>query len=251
MKSLLAALACLAAASVAEAQIKSGLEYQSAETRALQVDDFANPGMLWVERGKALWNAADAPPGRSCASCHGDAEVSMKGVAAHYPAFDAKAGRVLDLEARINRCRVENAGSPAFAYESDALLAIAVYVAHQSRGRPFSVAADGEAVASMERGRALFSTRMGQMNLACRHCHVDNAGKMLRGDRISEAAPNGYPAYRLEWQKLGSLQRRLRACFVGVRAEPPAYGSQELIDLSLYLASRAKGLEMETPAVRR
>lgn len=232
------------------AQPRSGAEYQSAETRAMQADDFSNPGMLWVEKGEALWKEAPAG-GRSCASCHGEAGAAMRGVAARYPAHVAAAGRVLDLEGRINFCRESRAGASVLEPESDALLALAVYVAHQSRGLPVAVASDGMAAPSFERGRAIFETRQGQMNLSCRNCHVNNAGRMLRGDRISQAMPNGYPAYRLDWQKLASLQRRLRACFTGVRAEPYAYGSPEMIDLSLYLATRANGLPIETPAVRR
>src|SRR5256885_16986097 len=42
---------------------------------------------------------------------------------------------------------------------------------------------------------------------------------------IPQAHPTGYPLYRLEWQNLGSLQRRLRNCLVGIRAEPYDYGA--------------------------
>jgi len=56
--------------------------------------------------------------------------------------------------------------------------------------------------------------------------------------------------YRLEWQWLGSLQRRLRSCLTGIRAEPFAYDALKLVDLELYLKSRATGLPLETPAVR-
>ena len=36
----------------------------------------------------------------------------------------------------------------------------------------------------------------------------------------------------------------------GVRAEPYAFGSPEHVELELYLMSRARGLPVETPAVR-
>ncbi len=49
---------------------------------------------------------------------------------------------------------------------------------------------------------------------------------------------------------LGSLQRRLRNCMAAVRADPYAYGAQELVELELYLAVRASGMAVETPAVR-
>lgn len=36
----------------------------------------------------------------------------------------------------------------------------------------------------------------------------------------------------------------------GVRAQAYDYGAPELVALELYLASRARGMTMETPAVR-
>ncbi len=67
---------------------------------------------------------------------------------------------------------------------------------------------------------------------------------------MPQGQPTGYPIYRLEWQGMGSLQRRLRACLAGMRAEPYPYGAPEYAALELFLAFRARGLAMETPAVR-
>ena len=102
-----------------------------------------------------------------------------------------------------------------------------------------------------EAGRTLFLTRQGQFNLACKECHEDHWDQKLRGAPISQGYGNAYPAYRLEWQTIGSLQRRLRNCNIGVRAEPYPYGAQEYVNLELYLAWRAQGLPIETPGVRR
>ncbi|MEL7045624.1 MAG: hypothetical protein AAGL66_11460 [Pseudomonadota bacterium] len=52
--------------------MRSGYHYQSAEIRALQDDDFANPGMLWVDQGDALWRESGAAGEPSCQSCHGE-----------------------------------------------------------------------------------------------------------------------------------------------------------------------------------
>jgi sulfur-oxidizing protein SoxA len=49
---------------------------------------------------------------------------------------------------------------------------------------------------------------------------------------------------------MGSLTRRIRACTTGVRAAPVAGGSPELVDLEMYLMGRARGMKVETPAVR-
>ena len=80
--------------------------------------------------------------------------------------------------------------------------------------------------------------------------HDDNWDKHLAGSAITQGQPTGYPLYRLEWQTLGSLQRRLRGCIFGVRAQPYDFGAVELVELELYLMTRAAGMAMEAPAVR-
>jgi len=62
------------------------------------------------------------------------------------------------------------------------------------------------------------------MNLSCAHCHDAQWGKRLLSETISQGHPNAYPAYRMEWQTMGSLERRLRACLSGIRAEMLPYG---------------------------
>jgi len=231
-------------------ELRSGVEFVGASVRAMQADDLANPGFLWVESGEKLWNAPAGAQERSCASCHGDARTSMRGVATRYPRHDEAAG-LLDLEARIGRCRVERQKATPWARESDELLAITTFVAFQSRGLPLGVTIDGPARAAFEHGRAFYEARHGQMNLACTQCHDANWGKRLLNETISQGHGNAFPAYRLEWQGIGSLQRRIRACLFGIRAEMPPPGAPELTDVELYLAWRAQGLPLEAPGVRR
>ena len=175
----------------------------------------------------------------------------MVGVAPQYPRYDADADGLINLTQRINECRTEQQRLPEIAYESDELLALSTLVTHQSKGLPFNVQIEGGAQPHFERGRAYFYQRRGQMNLACHHCHEQHADRLLRGERLSQGHSNGYPAYRLEWQGVGSLHRRLRFCNQAIRAEPFDYGAPEYLDLELFLAWRASGLPLETPAVRR
>jgi L-cysteine S-thiosulfotransferase len=231
-------------------QKRSGYQDASPETRAMQDDDAENPGFLWVQQGEALWSQHPGGTGRSCADCHGAASVAMRGVAARYPAFDAHQGRPVTLVQRIEQCRVNRQSLAPLPPESDALLGLAAYVGLQSRGMPMQVAIDGPAGPFLETGKALFTTRQGQFNLSCSQCHDGLAGQRLGGSVIPQGQPNGYPEYRLEWQAIGSLDRRIRNCLVGVRAEPFAPDSPELADLELYLGWRANGLPVETPAVR-
>jgi sulfur-oxidizing protein SoxA len=238
------------AAEIALDQRRSDSTFVSADTRAMQNDDTANPGMLAVLDGETLWNEKAGATTKSCADCHGDAAVSMKGVASRYPAFDAQLGRPIDLEQRINMSRAGDQKAPALGFESRELLALTVYIAHQSRGLPVAVEEGTQTKPFIEAGRAIFERRQGQLDLSCAQCHDDNWGKELAGNLIPQAEPTGYPIYRLEWQEAGSLQRRLRGCMSAVRAEPYDYGAPELVDLEMFLMWRARGMAMETPAVR-
>lgn len=232
-------------------RVRSGLSFQSAETQTLQDDDFANPGFLWVDRGRALWAEPDGAADLACAGCHAADDDAIRSAAARYPVYDPESGRLQNLEQRVNTCRVRHQQATPLGWESEPLLALTAYLANLARGLPLAPDIGGPARPFFEAGRDYFFTRVGQLNLACNHCHNSYYGKMLRGDRLSQGHGNGYPAYRFEWQTLGSLQRRLRACNLGVRAGPFVYGAPEYVNLELYLAWRAAGLRVETPAVRR
>ena len=240
----------LSARAIDEKSMRSGSTFLAPETLAQQNDLTVNPGMLWVEKGAKLWADPAGGSGKSCAACHGAPE-SLKGVATRYPKLDTAANRVLNLADRIQQCRVERQGAPVLPDEGEAILSLTALVAHQSRGLPLAVEIDAAARQHWEAGRALYYSRIGQLNLSCAQCHEQNWGKRLRNEPISQGHPNGYPAYRLEWQTLGSLERRLKACFLGVRAEPPEPAAEEMRDLELFLSWRGQGLTMETPAVRR
>jgi sulfur-oxidizing protein SoxA len=231
------------------AKRRSTYEQLGAETKAMQDDDTANPGMLWVLDGEALWRAKAGTAGRACADCHADPRQSMKGVAARHPAYDAKRGGPVNLEGRINTCRVERQHAPAFALEGKELLALTAYIARQSRGLPIE-SSDERLAPFIAAGRAIFERRQGQLNLACSQCHDANWGQKLAGIVVPQGHPTGYPLYRLEWQTLGSLQRRLRNCLIGMRAESYAYGAPEYVALETFLMWRARGMILESPAVR-
>jgi L-cysteine S-thiosulfotransferase len=240
--------ACAAHVPTADTR-RSGLDDMSPATQALQRDDSQNPGLLWVQDGAARWSQGEAgAPG--CSGCHGESAGGLRGVAARYPRFDAALGRPVTLGQRINLCRERHQHTAPLPAESAALLGLEAYVARASRGLPIAPDDDARLAPFRERGRALFERRIGQLDLACHDCHDQLAGGRLGGSVIPQGHPTGYPAYRLEWQTLGSLQRRLRACMSGVRAEPYSDGAVELVELELFLKQRAGGMQIDTPAVR-
>ena len=202
------------------------------------------PAALPLLDGEALWNRKAGSADKSCADCHKD----MKGVAPRYPALHGN--KLVNLDQRINACRVEQQKAPALPLEGRELLALSAYVGRQSRGMPIDIQVNEKTKPFLDAGRAAFNRRQGQLNLSCAQCHDQNWGKSLAGSTIPQAHPTGYPIYRLEWQGMGSLQRRLRNCMIGVRAETYEYGSPEYVELEYYLMWRARGMKLETPAVR-
>jgi L-cysteine S-thiosulfotransferase len=247
---MLAILGPAGAADIPLDQRRSGYTDLGSDSRAMQDDDATNPASLWVLDGEMLWNQRAGAANRSCADCHGDAASSMKGVAARYPAFSPASKGPIDLEQRINLCRTEHQRATPLPFESHDLLALTVYVGRQSRGLPIAQGSDQRLAPFIEAGRKLFTQRIGQIDMSCAQCHDDNWGKHVASSLIPQGHPTGYPIYRLEWQTLGSLQRRLRNCMIGMRAEPFDYGAIENVEMELYLMWRARGLRVETPAVR-
>ncbi len=229
---------------------RSGYQDMGRALQKMQDDDTANPAMLFVQAGETAWSEKAGAAGKSCADCHRDASVSMKGVAARYPAVAAETGNPVDLEGRINLCRTTHQQAPVLAAESDDLLALSAYVALQSRGQPIAPPKDVKLAALRAEGADIFNQRQGQLDLSCASCHDGNPGKKLAGATIPQGHPTGYPIYRLEWQTLGSLKRRLRNCVIGMRAEPWPYDAREYLALESYLMERARGMAMDAPAVR-
>ena len=232
-------------------EVRSGWLYREAETRALEADSFQNPGMLYVERGEEIWNAVEGTMGKSCASCHQDASVTMKDVGAHFPKWDADATRPINVELQIDKCRVENMGAEAYKFDSDDQKALTTYIKYQSLGTPVSIdLAAGDMQSWWDKGKQEYYTRTGQLNLACASCHEANAGRYIRADHLSQGQVNGFPTYRLKDGDMVSLHGRMRGCVRDTRAETPKAFSDELMALEVYVTWRGAGLSVETPSVR-
>lgn len=249
MKRWAVAAAALALAASADDR-RSGFDFMTPATQALQRDDALNPAMLWVGGGQAAWAQKAGRADKACADCHGAAAQSMRGVAARHPAFDAVSQAPITLSGRINACRVRHQQAAPLALESEALLGLEAHVAMASRGLPIAPDADARLAPFAQAGARLYTQRMGQLDLSCAECHDALAGRRLGGSTIPQGHPTGYPLYRLEWQGLGSLQRRLRNCLSGVRAEVLPFGHADLVALELHLMRRAAGMVIDSPAVR-
>lgn len=230
---------------------RSGFDVMSPPLQAMQRDDSLNPALLWVQDGLARWSRPDGATAKACADCHGPTpQATLGGVAARYPAWDAASGRVLNLADRIERCRQRHQQAAPQAEDSDAALALVAALAHAARGRPMAPPDDPALAAARAEGERWWHRRIGQLDLSCADCHDRHAGRRLGGNAIPPGNAAGYPTYRLEWQTLGSLQRRIRNCMTGVRAEPLVPGSAAMRAIEAWLAGRDRGRPVEAPAVR-
>lgn len=231
--------------------VLSGWLFREPETRALQADGFANPGMLAVERGAEVWTTAEGAAGKSCADCHGDAAESMKGVGASYPKWNAKAGKPFNVELQINACREGNMQAEPYKFDHPDQVALTTFIKHQSHGQQMVIDLEaGEMKSWWEKGKEYYYTRTGQLNLSCANCHEENNGKFIRADHLSQGNVNGFPTYRLK-DGLVSLHNRYVGCVRDTRAELPKAFSDDLMALEVYTTWRSTGLAVETPSVRQ
>ncbi|MEP3199935.1 MAG: sulfur oxidation c-type cytochrome SoxA [Lentilitoribacter sp.] len=225
----------------------SGWHFRSGETQALQLDDFDNPGMVFIDQGIDLFGKVDGSEGKSCQSCHEDVE-DFAGLRTQLPRVED--GQLVSMENLVNDCRTERMGAEAWKWSSTNMTAVTGLIGLQSRGMPMNVKIDGDAAPFWEAGKELYYTRVGQLDMSCSNCHEDNYGVMIRADHLSQGQINGFPTYRLKNAKLNSIHNRFKGCMSNIRATPFQEGGKEFKALELYIASRGEGLAVETPSVR-
>lgn len=234
-------------------EIISGYEFRIKSTQETQDDDFENPAMLTLDQGLDEWAKVEGSEGKSCADCHGDDPLeAMQGVGSTFPKFTEKGGdrAFRNVENQINFCRTERMGAEALKYDKTPMLGLTIAVKHADRGEPVNVAIDGDAAPFFERGKEIYYTRYGQLDMACAQCHEDNYGNYIRADHLSQGHTNGFPTYRMKWQGVGSVHRRFKGCMSNIRAEPFKVGEDDFLALELYTSWRGNGMAIETPAVR-
>jgi sulfur-oxidizing protein SoxA len=212
----------------------------------LQSSDDANPISLYVEQG------ARAFEGR-CRTCHGLKPLAQ--AVPQFPKLDARL-KLINLEDQLVRCRQRDPADQAASLEDPLTLGLSAYLHQEARGLPIEVAVASSPKAAqvwqqhLQNGQRLYQTRMGHVNLSCRQCHDDKQGVAMRSLTITPAWTTNFPLYRISWQGMGSIDRRLRACYSGVQAQVPPAADPRLRELELHLKVRAAGKPIEGPAVK-
>jgi L-cysteine S-thiosulfotransferase len=230
-------------------EILSGWLFREGETRAMEMDDFSNPAMVFVDQGMDMWNKVDGTEGKSCASCHQDIS-SLKESRASMPKMNEKGDDLWSMENFINNCRTTRMGAEEWKWSGDDMKNMTAAISMAGRGELVHPKIDGAAAEWWQKGKDLYYTRFGQLELSCASCHEKNYGHMIRADHLSQGQLSGFPVYRLKDAALVSIQQRFKGCVRDTRAETFKEGSPEFRALELYVASRGDGLSVEGVGVR-
>ena len=228
----------------------------------LQSANAMNPIGLWIDEGKRKWE-------KDCTSCHALEKV-VKAVP-DFPKLDASR-KLINLEDQISICRqrveattnanansiaTTTASTQSFTNDDNPTLELSTFLNDAARQLAINITPPANPLhaiiwkKNLADGERLFKTRLGHMNLSCQQCHDGKVGASMRAQKITAGHPTGFPAYRISWQGLGSIERRIRACYSGVQAQVPAPQDMRLRQLELYLKTRAQGLQLEGPSIRQ
>jgi sulfur-oxidizing protein SoxA len=228
-----------------------GEEFLPAALRALQADDFDNPAYPFVEAGEMAWSRQEGTASKSCQDCHGSgAKNSVKRAAASYPKFAPDANQVITLQTRINLCRQNGLRAPALPADSDQMASMVAYLRWLARGTLPAVAVTGPGAPVFERGRTLFQSKAGLLQLSCAQCHDERFGQKFGADTLSQGHPLAYPVFSNGMGRLVTLHERFRMCNQLARAVVQPENAPDYIALEFYLSWRAKDLPLTAPGVR-
>ena len=206
------------------------------------------PYSIDLDKGKKEWESP-FKNGKQFSSCFPD---SGKNVAGIYPYYDDAAGRVVTFENAINACLKTN-GEQELSYGESEMGLLTAYARSLSDGMKINVKVEGAgALAAYEKGKSYYYTRRGQLNYSCASCHVNNAGKFLRGDQLSMmiGQASHWPEF-LAGTDIVTLQKRFMQCNKNTREMPLKANSEEYNDLEYFLTYMSNGLRMQSPVYRK
>ncbi len=254
-----------------------GLPVHAQKTAAEGIADYraslqdGNPADLNAARGEQIWKTKRGPKNVSLEACDlGLGPGKVKGAVASLPRFFADAGKVMDVEARLVHCMVNQQGFEAkdftaatiFSREGarpSAMEDIVAYVYDESRDVPIAVPqGHPQEKASYARGKEVFFFKGGPFDFSCASCHGEDNKRIRLQDlpNLNKAGPaqaafSQWPAYRVSQGALRTMQWRVYDCFRQQRFPELQYISPASIDLITYMGVNANGGKMAAPAIKR
>lgn len=231
-----------------------------------------SPADVIVEEGKDYFHNLKGTSGKTCASCHGQDGKNLKGAFAKMPRYYTDIKKVADLDTRVKECLeryvgVEAGGEQGRKY----IVPLAGYVATLSNGMPINVELKHpEEKRLYELGKQLWYMRVGARDFSCAICHEVLADKRIRLQRlvapVRDKVYSYWPAYRISQDKLWTMEDRIRGCYDSYFlfdpekgkfdldknwVKRPAFYSEEVIALDLYLKRASNGATVQVPGLIR
>lgn len=224
----------------------TGAWYRPTEEQMAELNEFP-PYDIELDEGEKLFKTPFAN-GKGYKNCFPEVGVKDK-----YPYFDTKKNEIVTLEEDINACRVQNGEKP-LKYGKGDIAKVSAYIAKESRGKTINVKIPNEAAKqAYENGKKMFYTQRGYFYMSCAECHVQGSGQSIRAERLSPALGqvSHFPVYRVKWQEIGTLHRRLAGCVEDTGSEKPKMQSKELKELEYFLTYMSNGLKLNGPDTRK
>ena len=136
---------------------------------------------------------------------------------------------------------------------------LAAFVTGESRGVKMNVQlAHPEEKRVYALGQKMFFYRGGAYDFACATCHAVDGQRIrlqdlpnLMTEKGAQAAYTTWPAYRVSQGEVRTMQHRLYDCLRQQRFPEPAYGSDVITALSMFLAKNANGGTYDGPNMKR
>ncbi len=228
-----------------------------------------NPAELWEAAGEELWKKPAGPKQATLEQCDlGKGPGVTKGAYAELPRYFKDTKKVMDLEQRLAYCRMtlqgltkEEATAQPFSAQgkpSD-IERLAAYLTAESKGVKMNVQLNHpEEKRVYALGQKMFFYRGGAYDFACATCHAVDGQRIRLQDLPNLLTPKGaqaayttWPAYRVSQGEVRTMQHRLYDCLRQQRFPEPAYGSDVITALSMFLARNANGGTYDGPAMKR
>ncbi len=232
-----------------------------------QMLEEGNPADLTELSGQELWSAPRGPKQASLEQCDlGLGPGRLAGAYAQLPRYFADTGKVQDAESRLVTCMITLQG---FTLPGSHARLVPARLGHRGAGDLCGCAVQGST-------RSMFPQRMLQKRRwsrsggrssgagpgrwispaqpathrtgaasACRRCLT------FTDPGSTRSALATWPAYRVSQSSVWTMQRRLIDCFRQMRWAEPAYLSDAVIAVELYLQKEANGGLMQAPGIKR
>jgi len=202
-----------------------------------------------IDAGEALYNKKFAN-GKSFKTCFPKADI-----AGNYPYYDEKKSTVVTITSAINACLVAN-GEKKWKEKKGKIAHLEAYLSFQSQeaGKKMEIKIDSQAAAdAYERGKKEYYAQRGYLKLSCATCHVQGAGQRVRAEYMSPllGQVTHFPVFRLKWNGLGTLERRMNGCNKDQGENPHKTNSKWMKELLYFMAYMSNGMAIDGPDIRK